>query len=99
MPTDPSVIRLLAVLAVLLCVPLAAALGLRALELAGLLGAGRPGAPPSARPSVRLAEVADAAVRRPRAHRLRALAGCVLGASALASCAALAVVTAVRGQA
>lgn len=94
MPTDPSVIRLLAVLAVLLCAPLSAALGLRALELAGLLGAaGRQGA----RPSLRLADAA--VVRRPLPGRLRALAGCVLGASVLALCAALAVVTAVRGQA
>ncbi|MER5479262.1 hypothetical protein ABT026_20180 [Streptomyces sp. NPDC002734] len=97
MPTDPSVIRLLAVLAVLLCAPLAAALGLRALELAGLLGAGRQGV----RPSVRLVDAAahTAAVRRPVPGRLRALAGCALGASALALCAAFAVVTAVRGQA
>ncbi|MFE5208002.1 hypothetical protein [Streptomyces sp. NPDC056600] len=96
MPNDPSVIRLLAVLAVLLCAPLAAALGLRALELAGLLGAGRQGV----RPSVRLVDAAHtAAVRRPVPGRPRALAGCVLGACALALCTAFAVVTAVRGQA
>jgi hypothetical protein len=96
MPTDPSVIRLLAVLAVLLCVPLSAALGLRALELAGLLGAGRA----DGRPSVRLAGAPEGApVRPPLSDRLPALAGCAAGSSALAVCAALAVLAAVRGQA
>jgi hypothetical protein len=98
MPTDPSVIRLLAVLTVLLCAPLSAALGLRALELAGLLGAaGR--RPAAARPSVRLAGAAEAApVRPPLSARLLALGGCLLGAAVLAGCAVYAAVAAVRGQ-
>ncbi|WP_166023294.1 hypothetical protein, partial [Streptomyces chilikensis] len=49
MPTDPSVIRLMAVLAVLVSAPLSLALVLRALELAGLLRGARAAAAPVVR--------------------------------------------------
>jgi hypothetical protein len=93
MPTDPSVIRLMAVLAVLVSAPLSLALGLRALQLAGLLRGTRQ----DAAPVVRLASTP--APHRPREGALRGVLGCVLGALALAACTALAVLTAVRGQA
>jgi hypothetical protein len=93
MPTDPSVIRLMAVLAVLVSAPLSLALVLRALELAGLLR----GARATAAPVVRL--VPGRGPHGSRGGGLRGIAGCVLGALALAACTALAVVTAVRGQA
>ncbi|WP_151773840.1 hypothetical protein [Streptomyces abyssomicinicus] len=95
MPTDPSVIRLMAVLAVLVTAPLSLALGLRALELAGLLR----GARAQVAPVVRLAPGRGRGRERLRGDGLRGIAGCVLGALALAACAALAAVAAVRGQA
>ncbi|MGW0605805.1 hypothetical protein [Streptomyces sp. NPDC002640] len=93
MPTDPSVIRLMAVLAVLVLAPLSLALGLRALQLAGLLRPARQ----ETGPVVRLAS--GPAPRRPRAGGLPGAVGFALGSVALAACAALAVLTAVRGQA
>jgi hypothetical protein len=104
MPTDPSVIRLMAVLAVLVSAPLSLALGLRALELAGLLRARREDAGPVVRLASGPAQVpapeprGPGAAAAPRSVAPLPAAACLLGALALAVCAALAVLTAVRGQ-
>lgn len=96
----------MAVLAVLVLTPLSLALGLRALELAGLLRTARRGAGPVGAVDagavdtgavVRLAP--GPAPRRTRPGGLRGAVGFALGSVALAACAALAVLTAVRGQA
>ncbi|MET8573289.1 hypothetical protein [Streptomyces sp. NPDC005012] len=108
MPSDPSVLRLMAVLAVLVLTPLSLALGLRALELAGLLRTARRGAGPVDAGAVDTGAVDAVAVvrlapgpapRRTRVGGLRGAVGFALGSVALAACAALAVLTAVRGQA